>query len=97
MRIRMRASSVLALVVTLVVLGVQAPEVHEHGGSSAALYNEECSLSRLATGPGGAAVPDPTVILPHGPATPLVVALAAAAPPARPLLPVSARAPPALG
>ena len=97
MRIPTPARSALALLVALVILGVQAPEVHEHDGLTPGFYNEQCNLERLAAGTGGAAVPDATVTLHHGPAAPLDVPLAAPAPLARPLLPVCARAPPALG
>jgi hypothetical protein len=83
---------VVALAVVLV--GAEVPVVHEHGGAAAGLYNEECSLERLVTAPGGAilaGVPDAGALLL---ALPIVLAPADPAPATRPALPSGSRAPP---
>jgi hypothetical protein len=71
--------TLVGLLLALVLLGVEIPEVHEHGGATAGLYNEECLLERLAAGVPGATLPDvsdaprsvsvaPLVVLPPAPA-----------------------------
>jgi hypothetical protein len=88
------AIRILALALTLCLLGVEAPVLHLHHGASPAFYDEECPLSRLAATETRVGV-SPVFAL----VQPVVVAPLAAGPiaiggPAAPVLPAAARAPP---
>lgn len=86
--------TLVGLLVAVVLLGVEIPEVHEHGGATTGLYNEECLLERLAAGVPGATLPDVSDAPRSVPVAPLVEPPPAPAwlPPA--VLPSDARAPP---
>jgi hypothetical protein len=84
----------LVVVLALVQIGAQLPVIHDHGGATAGLYDEECSLERMGTAPGGAIVadvPDPGVPLLARPIAPVP---GDPAPAVRPTLPPGSRAPP---
>jgi hypothetical protein len=71
-------------VLALVVLGAELPEIHEHGGSTPGLYNEDCPLARLAVPSWGMpALAPPTLpqpeVLPDPGLPPTIAAPSAAA------------------
>jgi hypothetical protein len=94
MRLIARAVPWLTVALALVLFGAELPVVHEHRGSTAGIYNEECPLERLAMAPGGAVLADapdagvPLLGLPVPPAP------GAPAPATRPSLASGSRAPP---
>jgi hypothetical protein len=94
-RMRTIARAVTWLVVALVLAGAELPVVHQHGGSTAGIYNAECPLDRLAAAPGGVVctvTSDGSVPLVAVPTPPVP---RDAAPATRPALPSGSRAPPA--
>jgi hypothetical protein len=89
-----RAVPWLAVVLALVLVGTELPVVHAHGGRTAGLYNEECSLERLATAPAAAVLGDALDAGAPLPALPVPPAPGDPAPETRPPLPSGSRAPP---
>jgi hypothetical protein len=87
----------LPIVVALAVFAVDLPVVHDHETGNPGIFDEDCPLERLAAGTGsGVASPRPDLQRPtaaiDAPAPARTPAL-----PARPALPVDARAPPTTG
>jgi hypothetical protein len=84
----------LVVVLALVQVGAELPVVHAHGGASAGIHNEECSLERMMMAPGGAIIidaPDAGVSLL---ARPISLAPGDPAPATRATLPSGSRSPP---
>jgi hypothetical protein len=55
---RARRLTLLALLVGLALFAVDLPEVHQHDGATAGLFDEDCPFERLASAPPGAPLPD---------------------------------------
>jgi hypothetical protein len=93
---RTRRLTLLALLLGLALFAVDLPELHQHDGATAGLFDEDCPFERLASAPPGAPLPhrlDPGPLL--SPPSPLF--LGAAPSPARIVRPASgARAPPSI-